>query len=60
MADIFVVASKIKKFVKGQGLRSGPGYLEALSKRVEETVKASSEKVKQEGKKKTLGAEDLI
>ncbi len=60
MADILVVASKVKKLVKEQGLRSSPGYLEALSKKVEELVKSSAEKVKQEGKKKTLGAEDLI
>jgi len=60
MAEILVVASKVKKLVKEQGLRSSPGYLEALSKKVEELVKSSAEKVKQEGKKKTLGAEDLI
>ncbi|OGS21531.1 MAG: hypothetical protein A2252_07235 [Elusimicrobia bacterium RIFOXYA2_FULL_39_19] len=60
MADILVVASKIKKVVKETGLRSGSDYIEALSKRVEEMIKASTEKVKTEGKKKTLGAEDLI
>lgn len=60
MADILVVASKVKKVIKETGLRSSPGYLEALSKKVEEMIKASAEKVKADGKKKTLGAEDLI
>lgn len=60
MSEILVVASKIKKVVKASGLRSSPGYLEALSKKVEELIKASTEKVKQDAKKKTLGAEDLI
>lgn len=60
MADIIVVASKVKKLVKESGLRSSPGYMESLSKKVEDIIKASAEKVKAEGKKKTLGAEDLI
>ncbi|MDI6641896.1 MAG: hypothetical protein QME68_06260 [Elusimicrobiota bacterium] len=60
MSEILVVASKVKKLIKEQGLRSSPGYLEALSKKVEELVKSSADKVKQEGKKKTLGAEDLM
>jgi hypothetical protein len=60
MADILVVASKVKKLVKGMGLRSSSDYLETLSKKVEEIVKASAEKVKTEGKKKTLGSEDLM
>lgn len=60
MAEILVVASKVKKIIKELGLRSSPGYLEGLSKKVEELVKTSADKVKQEGKKKTLGAEDLM
>lgn len=60
MADILVVVSKVKKIVKEQGLRTGEGFIEALSKKVEEMVKNAVEKVKQEGKKKTLGAEDLM
>ncbi|OGS27876.1 MAG: hypothetical protein A2297_04660 [Elusimicrobia bacterium RIFOXYB2_FULL_48_7] len=60
MADILVVASKVKKLVKESGLRTSPSYLEALSKKVEEMVKVSTEKVKNEAKKKTLGSEDLI
>ena len=60
MSDILVVASKIKKVVKESGLRSSPGYMDALSKKVEDMIKASTEKVKTEGKKKTLGAEDLL
>jgi len=60
MSEILVVASKVKKMVKALELRSSPGYLEGLSKKIEELVKASAEKVKADGKKKTLGAEDLM
>lgn len=60
MADVLVVVSKVKKLVKEQGLRTGEGFIEALSKKVEEMVKNAVDKVKQEGKKKTLGAEDLM
>jgi len=60
MADVLVVVSKVKKMVKEQGLRTSEGFVEALSKKVEEIVKNAVEKVKSEGKKKTLGAEDLM
>jgi len=60
MADILVVVSKIKKMVKEQGLRTGEDYINSLSSKVEGMVKQSVEKVKSEGKKKTLGAEDLL
>ncbi|MCS7151569.1 MAG: hypothetical protein NZ928_04195 [Endomicrobia bacterium] len=60
MSEILVVVSKVKKLVKEQGLRTGEGFVEALSKKVEEMVKNAVEKVKSEGKKKTLGAEDLM
>jgi hypothetical protein len=59
MAEALVVASKIKKLVKEAGLRTGGDYLDALSGKIEATVKASIQKVQAEGKKKTLGAEDL-
>jgi hypothetical protein len=59
MADTLVVVSKIKKTVKEKGFRTGGDYIDALSKKVEEIVNASVEKVKADGKKKTLGAEDL-
>lgn len=60
MAEILVVASKVKKVIKDTGLRSSPGFLEALSKKVEDMIKVSTDKVKLDGKKKTLGAEDLL
>lgn len=59
MAETTVVVSKIKKMVKDEGLRTGLDYIGGLSKKVEEMVKASIAKVKQEGGKKTLGLEDL-
>jgi len=60
MAEILVVVSKIKKMVKEQGLRTGEDYISNLSTKVEGIIKQSIEKVKTEGKKKTLGAEDLV
>ncbi len=60
MADTLVVVSKIKKMVKEAGFRTGQDYIETLSQKIEASVKSSIEKVKQEGNKKTLGAEDII
>ena len=59
MSDTFVVVSKVKKKVKESGYRTGMDYTDALSRKVEEMISQSIEKVKTEGKKKTLGAEDL-
>ena len=59
MSDLLVITSKVKKFVKEQGLRTSPDFLGAASKKVEELIKVAIDKVKAEGKKKTLGAEDL-
>ena len=59
MAEALVVASKVKKLVKESGLRTGGDYLDALSAKIEAAVKASIQKVQAEGKKKTLGAEDI-
>jgi hypothetical protein len=59
MAETFVVVSKVKKFVKEKGLRTGADYVDGLSKKVEEIVNAAVAKVQAEGKRKTLGAEDL-
>ena len=60
MAEILVIASKIKKAVKKADLRTGKDYIEALSAKVDSMIKAAVAKVKAEGKKKTLGAEDVI
>ena len=59
MAESFVVVSKIKKTVKEAGYRTGGDYIDALSAKVNEIVKASIEKVKADGGKKTLGSEDI-
>ncbi len=59
MAEILVVVSKVKKMVKDAGFRTGADYITSLSAKVEETVKASIDKAKQAGNKKTLGAEDM-
>jgi hypothetical protein len=60
MAEIIVVVSKVKKIAKDAGLRTGADYIEALSAKVNQIISASLEKVKAEGSKKTLGAEDLV
>lgn len=60
MAETLVVVSKIKKTVKEAGLRTGGDYIDSLSAKVEGIIKQSIEKVKNEGGKKTLGAEDLL
>ncbi|HAH05253.1 MAG TPA: hypothetical protein DCM05_01810 [Elusimicrobia bacterium] len=60
MAESLVVVSKIKKMVKEKELRTGGDYIEALSSKISQIVLSSVEKVKAEGKKKTLGAEDLV
>ncbi len=60
MAEIIVVVSKVKKMVKDAGYRTGADYIQKLSEKVESSVKASIDKVKSEGGKKTLGAEDVI
>ncbi len=59
MAEMLVVASKVKKLVKESGLRTGGDYLDALSAKVDATIRASIQKVQADGKKKTLGAEDI-
>ena len=60
MAEVLVVVSKIKKMVKESDLRTGGDYIAKLSEKIEGIVKASVEKVKAEGGKKTLGAEDIL
>ena len=59
MGENLVVVSKVKKAVKDAGFRTGADYIDGLSMRVERIIAASIEKVKADGKKKTLGAEDL-
>jgi len=59
MAESFVVVSKVKKVVKEAGFRTGGDYIDGLSVKVDEMIKASIEKVRADGKKKTLGQEDL-
>ena len=59
MGETLVVVSKIKKMVKDAGSRTGGDYIESLSGKINTMIAASIEKVKADGKKKTLGAEDL-
>lgn len=59
MAENLVVVSKVKKMVKDAGFRTGGDYIEGLSAKISGVIQASIDKVKLDGKKKTLGAEDL-
>ena len=59
MAETLVVVSKVKKMVKDAGYRTGGDYIDGLSNKINQIVLASIEKIKADGKKKTLGAEDL-
>lgn len=59
MAEILVVVSKVKKMVKEAGFRTGQDYIVSLSGKIEELVKASIEKAKVAGNKKTIGSEDI-
>ena len=59
MAENLVVVSKVKKLVKDAGFRTGGDYIDGLSTKIGTIIAASIEKIKADGKKKTLGAEDL-
>ena len=59
MAETLVVVSKIKKMVKEAGFRTCSDYIDSLSNKINSLIQASIDKVKADGKKKTLGAEDL-
>ena len=59
MAENLVVVSKVKKMVKDAGFRTGGDFIDGLSAKIGQLVTAAVEKVKVDGKKKTLGAEDL-
>lgn len=59
MVDNLVVVSKVKSLVKDAGLRTGGDYIDGLSKKINDIITASIDKVKADGSRKTLGAEDL-
>ena len=59
MAESLVVVSKVKKLVKDAGYRTGGDFIDGLSAKVLQIINGALEKVKADGKKKTLGAEDL-
>jgi len=59
MAETLVIVSKVKKIVKEAGFRTGGDFIEGLSGKISTIVQDAINKVKTDGKKKTLGAEDL-
>lgn len=50
MAEMLVVASKVKGLVKKKGLRTSKEFLEELSKRVANLVTSSIEKAKEDNR----------
>lgn len=59
MAGNLIIVSKVKSLVKDAGLRTGGDFIDALSSRISQIIQAAIDKVKADGKKKTLGVEDL-
>lgn len=59
MAETLIVVSKVKKLVKDAGFRTGGDFIDGLSGRIDQIIRSAIDKVKADGKKKTLGAEDL-
>lgn len=60
MSKILVVRSKVKEIAKGAGLRVGADFIQVLSQKVEEITNEAIARVKAEGKRVTLGAEDIM
>lgn len=54
-----IVTSKVKALVKDEGLRSGKDFVEALSAKVRNIVDSAVQQTKADGRKITLGAEDV-
>tara|TARA_Y100000310_G_scaffold291943_1_gene320272 strand:- start:9684 stop:9860 length:177 start_codon:yes stop_codon:yes gene_type:complete len=57
MGELLVVASKVKDIVKGAGCNTGGGFVDALSKSVEDMVNRAVERAKGNGRK-TVQAKD--
>lgn len=54
-----IVTSKVKGIIKESGLRSGKDFVEALSACVHSIIKDAISNTKNNGKKQTLGSEDV-
>lgn len=54
-----VIVSKVKKMGKSYGLRTGKDFIEALSEKVKRIIEDAGERVRDAGKKVTLGEEDI-
>ena len=58
MADVLVVGSKVKKYVKQKGLNSSGDLAEALSGKVEKLLDEAAKRTESNGRK-TMRPEDL-
>jgi histone H3/H4 len=58
MADVLIVGSKVKDYIKNKGLNSSGDLIDALSKKVEKLLDEAAERTKANGRK-TMRPEDL-
>ncbi len=58
MAEVLVVASKVKDAIKSAGMNCGGDFVEELSKNVAEQIKKAAYRAKENGRK-TVRACDL-
>lgn len=59
MPTSFIQVSKVKALIKASGLRVGKDFIYALNHAVEQHISCAISKVTEDGKRKTLGAEDI-
>jgi len=57
--ECLVVKGKVKKIIREAGFRSGGDFLRALSDKIQNIVDGAIQQTKEDGKKLTLGAEDV-
>ena len=57
MADILVVNSKVKDFIKGEGCQTAGDVAEALSKYVQDALKSAVTRAKANGRKTVRGTD---
>jgi hypothetical protein len=57
--ECLIITSKVKGLIKEEGLRSGKDFVEALSAHVRNIIDSAIQQTKDDGKKQTLGAEDV-
>lgn len=57
MADLLVVNSKVRDFIKSEGCKTAGDVADALSKYVEQTLAAAVKRAKSNGRKTVRGTD---